>query len=286
MYAPIFDANSPLHAGLPESDQPDDLLTAGETFVAYDETLPPEKQSPFKDDIAELVQECSPHLHEFKQSESQRTIASENLKRHEKKAYRFLQRIHQNLKSYLYDTPEEAEEWGFNVKQSTRNILLPPQKERLKALNRYIAKEESRPEAERFAVPELAAVIAVRDQLQERKKHVRSSHVQRKSSRVARDTVLHKLRNTLKAAGTVILMKHLDGVISPEMAKWGYEVYERSSRPDAPDDTPAPDSTVDESTIDNSETNASQDSDTLANVVINATPNGTGSKTTASQNGS
>ena len=286
MYSPIFDASSPFHAGLPESGQPNGLFTAGKTFLTHDATLPPEKQSPFKDDIAELLQQCSPHQDTFKQSESQRTIASENLKRHEEKAYRLLQRIHRNLKAHLFDTPEEAEEWGFEVKQSTRNILFPDRKDRLHVMNRYIAKEECLPEAERFTVPELAKVIEVRDQLQERKSHYHSSQVQRRASRVARDSILQKLRDTLKAAGTVIIMKHLDGTISPEMAKWGYEVYERSSRPDTPDDTLDSDSTVAEPTTDNAETNDSQDSEPLANVVIKSTRNGRRSKASATQNGS
>ena len=274
MFTAILDANSPFHAGLPENDQPDKLPTMGETFLAYDRTLPPEQQSPFADDIAELLQACSPQQDEFKQSEAQRTIASENLKRHEEQAYRFLQRIHQNLKSYLYETPEEAEEWGFEVKQSTRNILMPSKKDRLKVLSRYIAKEESRPEAERFATPDLAAIIAVRDQLQERKKRIRSSHVQRKSSRVARDATLQALRDTLRAAGTVIIVKNLGRVISPELGKWGYEVYERSSRPDNSEVAPPPDSAADEPAADNAETNDGPTSDSLANVVIQAPSNG------------
>ncbi|MCB9077755.1 MAG: hypothetical protein H6631_09205 [Anaerolineaceae bacterium] len=274
MFTAILDANSPFHAGLPENDQPDKLVTAGETFLTYDSTLPPEQQSPFKDDIAQLLQDCSPQQDEFKQSEAQRTIASENLKRFEEQAYRFLQRIHLNLKSYLYETPEEAEEWGFEVKQSTRNIMMPSKKDRLKVLSRYIAKEESRPEAERFVTPDLAAITEVRDQLQERKKRIHSSHVQRKSSRVARDATLQALKDTLRAAGTVIIVKHLGRVISPELGKWGYEVYERSSRPDNPNDAPPPDSAVDEPAIDNADTNGSQESGTLANVVIRATRNG------------
>lgn len=274
MFTAILDANSPYHAGLPENDQPDKLVTAGETFLTYDRTLPPEQQSPFADDIAQLLQACSPQQDEFNQSEAQRTIASENLKRHEEQAYRFLQRIHQNLKSYLYETPEMAEEWGFEVKQSTRNIMMPSKKDRLKVLSRYIAKEESRPEAERFATPDLAAIIEVRDQLQERKKHYRSSHVQRKSSRVARDATLQALKDTLRAAGTVIIVKNLGRVISPELGKWGYEVYERSSRPGQPDDAPPPDSAVDEPAADNADTNGSQESEGLANVVIRATRNG------------
>lgn len=274
MFTAILDANSPFHAGLPENDQPDKLATVGETFLAYDRTLPLEQQSPFKDDIAQLLQDCSPQQDEFKQSEAQRTIASENLKRHEEQAYRFLQRIHLNLKSYLYETPEEAEEWGFEVKQSTRNIMMPSKKDRLKVLSRYIAKEEGRPEAERFTTPDLAAIIEVRDQLQERKKRIHSSHVQRKSSRVARDATLQALKDTLRAAGTVIIVKNLGRVISPELGKWGYEVYERSSRPDNPNDAPPPDSAAEEPPADNAETNGGQDSGTLANVVIRATRNG------------
>ena len=56
MFTAILDANSPFHAGLPENDQPDKLVTVGDTFLAYDRTLPPEQQSPFADDIAQLLQ--------------------------------------------------------------------------------------------------------------------------------------------------------------------------------------------------------------------------------------
>ena len=95
MYKVILDARSIYQVRLPEVEQQDKLVNMAEIFLAYDQSLSLERQSPLASDIAALLQACSPHQDKFKSSETQRTIASENRKRYAEQAYKLLKRIHQ-----------------------------------------------------------------------------------------------------------------------------------------------------------------------------------------------
>ena len=227
----ILDTLSQYQVEIPEADEHTDLINLGESVLAYDQTLPPDKQSPVAAHLAKLLQECRPHREEFHSSEAQRTIASENIKRLEKKVYQYLKRIQHMLKSYFWDTPEEAEAWGFEVKQTTGNIILPDsKKERLRVLNAYIAKEGTRPAEERFEPPSLAEVTDVRDQWIATQKIRKSSKAQRTTSRIARDATFQRLREALRLAASNIVVLHYDHTITLDLKRWGFDVTKRSAK--------------------------------------------------------
>ena len=231
MYRTILDHLSPYHPQLPSTDDSVGLIAAGEIFVAYEETLPPDQQSPLLPDIRQLLQQCIPSQQAFQASEAQRTIASETVKRLDEQAKTFIRKLHHKLHLELFDTPEAAEQWGFQVKQSTRTILLPQKlPKRLVLLNAYIAKEESRPPEERFTAPDLAEVTRLRDELKTNLAIRRSSRSRRKASYSARAVALKKLYECLRVAGSLIIIKHFDHTITTEMAKWGFEVVKRSAK--------------------------------------------------------
>lgn len=102
----------------------------------------------------------------------------------------------------------------------------------MRVLNRYISKEQSRPEEERFATPDLARLIEVREQLLANRKLTSANRKQRKSSRIARDEAFRRLRETLRMAAGNIIILQFDHTITPDLQKWGFEVVERSSKPD------------------------------------------------------
>lgn len=227
----ILDTLSQYQVEIPEPDEHADLINLGEGVLAYDQTLPPDKQSPVAAHLAKLLQECRPHRAEFHSSEAQRTIASENLKRLEKKVYQYLKRIQHKLKDDFWDTPEEAEAWGFEVKQATGNIIFPDgKKERLRVLDAYIAKESTRPEAERFESPSLAEVIDVRDQWMATQKVRKSSKAQRTTSRIARDAAFQRLREGLRLAASNIVVLQYDHTITLDLKRWGFDVVKRSAK--------------------------------------------------------
>ncbi|MCB0162593.1 MAG: hypothetical protein KDI79_00110, partial [Anaerolineae bacterium] len=138
------------------------------------------------------------------------------------------------------ETPEAAEQWGFKVKQSTRNILMPQTRpQRLALLNAYIAKEESRPAEERFTTPDLAEVVALRDDLKANLAVRRTSQNRRKASLTASNDTLKALYECIRAAGTVILIKHFNRTIHQDLTKWGFEVVKRQPKGKDTDAAPA-----------------------------------------------
>lgn len=231
MYKTILDHLSPYQPQLPSTEDSAGLIAAGEIFVAYDETLPPAQQSPLLPDIRQLLQQCIPSQKEFQTSEAQRTIASETVKRLDEQAKTVVRKIHRKFHLELFETPEVAEQWGFQVKQSTRNILLPKRLPgRLALLNAYIAKEESRPPEERFTTPDLVEVTRLRDELKANLAVRRSSYGRRKASYSNRAVALKKLYECLRVAGSMIIIKHFDHTITTGMEKWGFEVPKRPAR--------------------------------------------------------
>lgn len=226
-----IDTRGQFQINIPEADDHTNLFNLGESFQTYDQTLPPELQSPVAGHLVNLLEECRPHSTEFHSSEAQRTIASESIKRLEKKAYKYLKRIQHMLKNYFWDTPEEAEAWGFEVKQTTGNIIFPKnKKEVLRVLNAYIAKEGTRPAEDRFEPPSLVEVTDVRDQLIATQKVCKSSKAQRTTSRIARDTAFHRLRETLRLAAAIIIILHYDHTITLDLKRWGFDVVIRSTK--------------------------------------------------------
>lgn len=236
MFQLTLDALSQHRVDIPDIDQQPDLIGLGERFLAYDQSLPPEQQSPVAAHLAALLEACRPHTVEFHHSEAQRTIASENAKRYEDKAYQFLKQIQQILRSTFWERPEEAEAWGFEVKQTTGNILFPgSKKERLRVLNSYITKEESRPAEERFTAPALADIIEVRNQWLAAREVRKSSEAQRTTSRAVRDIAFRRLKEALRLAAATIIVLHHDHAVTLDLKQWGFEMSKRSTRSTAGD---------------------------------------------------
>ncbi|MCB9098366.1 MAG: hypothetical protein H6632_02415 [Anaerolineales bacterium] len=232
----IVDTISRFHVVLPDISDEDGLLTQNDEFLTYDATLPPEDRSVFTRHLIDLREQCVPHHEQFYSSEAQRSIASDNTKRFEEEITQHLKQAQHNLTARYWQTPAEAEAWGFEVKQTTGNIIFPGTKsERMRVLNRYISKEQSRPEEERFATPDLARLIEVREQLLANRKLTSANRKQRKSSRIARDEAFRRLRETLRMAAGNIIILQFDHTITPDLQKWGFEVIERSSS--KPDET-------------------------------------------------
>ena len=252
MYHVILDSPSPYLVDIPTPNQPAKLITTGQNFVKYDESLPPEEQSYLLPDLRQLLQASVPTQNSYKSSEVQRTIASEAVKRLDEQAKALIRKIRHKLNYDYTETPEAAEEWGFQVKQGTGNILLPTNRsERLALLDTYIAKEESRPPEERLTAPNLAEVISLRDSLKANLDTHRTSRSRRKDSHAARAETLEALYDTLRLAGGLIILKKLNRKLTPALEKWGIEVTKRQSKEKDADAAPAANGTTTTSTATN-----------------------------------
>ena len=275
MHNTSLDRLSPYHVEIPPITESPMLIAAGETFVTYEETLPPEQQSTLLPDIKQHLDLCIPSKQHIKSSEAQRTVASETVKRLDEQATDLIRKIHRMFGHEFYETPDAAENWGFEVKQTTGNILMPKSRtERLDLLDAYILKEESRPEKERFTKPELAMVINLRNELKANLVARRNSRRRRKSSQSTRMTALRKLYDCLRVAASVIIIKHFDQAISPEMGNWGYEVVKRQSTEKEVETAPASNGSDASSTngTETTSTNGAANSDTT--VSADAATNG------------
>ena len=275
MFTCIMDAPSPFHVDLPNAAENIVVFNCSEDFVTYDQTLPPEKQSPFTSELVDLIDEAAPYLREFKSSEARRVIASEALKQLDVELKSTLDDLSLVIRAKFLKAPSRAEEWGFSIKQSTGNVSYPVARhKRMAVLKSYIEKEESRPEKERFTKPELAMVINLRNELKANLVARRNSRRRRKSSQSTRMTALRKLYDCLRVAASVIIIKHFDHAISPEMGNWGYEVVKRQSTEKEVETAPASNGSDASSTngTETTSTNGAANSDTT--VSADAATNG------------
>ena len=275
MYSIILDPSSPYQVNLPPANKVTKLIAVAENFVAYDETLPPEEQSPLLPDIRQLLELCIPTQNNFKASEAQRTIASEAVKRLDGQIKTIIRKIHHKINSEYIETPEAAEEWGFQVKQGTHRILLPKKRsERLALLNIYIAQEESRPPEERFTTPDLAVVINLYDELKANLAARRSSRSHRKDSYSARSQALKALYDTLRMAGGLIILKKFNRSLTPGLEKWGIEVIKRQTKEKEAAAAPAINGTETSTTNGVQTTTNGRDRSTEATLSAGTTTNG------------
>lgn len=269
------DPSSRLHVVFPEVFDYSDLLALNDDFLRYNATLPPEQQSSFTNHLVKLGNVCRPHHDQFYSSEAQRSIASDNVKLLDEEATDHLKQAQYNIQAKFWKTPAKAEEWGFEAKQSTGNIITPAtKKERIRVLKSYIAKEESLPEEERFATPDLARLIEVRDQLVENIRLSRASEKQRRISRVARDEAFRRLRETLRLAAANIVVLQFDHTITYDLQKWGFSVVERSAKTDAIEEEYIIDQETDSDTVDALSTNGHAETNGSIEAALDTALNG------------
>ncbi len=201
------------------------LVSLAQTFTAYEQNLPPAEQTPYTAQIAGLLAQALPTHSGQVSGEIQRTVASEAVKRLDEQARLLVNQILYMLKATFPTQPEQAEAWGFALKQTTGQIRLPKTcLERLALLNAYLAQEESRPAAEQFSLPALATVKAVRDELQANLNARDAGKMQRQLSVIAGKNVGDELLQHLQAAAVYLLSTRYNFSVSPELQRWGFEV--------------------------------------------------------------
>jgi hypothetical protein len=225
MFRVTFDPRSNYTVRFPKAAERANILALAQSFVVYERSLPAKAQTPFTAKVIELLGTAVPVHSSRLSSEAQRTVASEAVKRLDAAAKLNCEQIYGLMKVMFPGSPERAKEWGFQVKQTTRNILHPRSREaRLALLNTYIAKEESRPAKERFAMPSLDQVRQVRDELQANLIARNAGRTQRETSIVNGRALAAELLQYLQAAAVYLLADQYRFSLSPDLRKWGFEV--------------------------------------------------------------
>ncbi|MCB0212084.1 MAG: hypothetical protein KDJ52_22265 [Anaerolineae bacterium] len=231
-----------LHVYFPESNKRANVIALGKKYTAYEKALPPKKQNLFTPIINGLLQQILEHEEKSTAGEAQRAVASGVASALERRSKELVASMMKTIDAAFPNQPAKAQEWGFYTKKRTSNILTPKtQKDRLAVMESYIAKEESRPEAERFTIPALAEVI---DNVQSYKATIQArdaGQYQREAHINASNELVKSLAQYLQLAAGVIVGYNYHLKISRDLQRWGYKVVEqrRSSKPITDEMNPA-----------------------------------------------
>lgn len=212
----------------PQPTQTTPLIKLSDSFIAFEETLPPEQRSPYYPTIKSLLTQVQVQQESQTEAENKRTIASEQLKRHDRVMNMMLDRILVTLKAKCFGRPEEAQAWGFEVRQGTGNILKPTARaNRVRALQQYIKKEQSRPVEEQFTEPPLAEVIDLYENMRTALLARDGGVAVRQEASVEIKNTVTSLYNYLQIALHDIMERNYSFDVSPGLEKWGFDVVWR-----------------------------------------------------------
>ncbi|MCB9076867.1 MAG: hypothetical protein H6631_04705 [Anaerolineaceae bacterium] len=212
----------------PQPTQTNPLINLSDSFIAYEETLPLEQRSPYYPTIKSLLIQVQTQQEAQTEAENKRTIASEQLKRHSRVMNVMLDRILVTLKAKCFGRPEEAQAWGFEVRQGTGNILKPDSRaSRVRAVQQYIKKEQSRPAEAQFTEPPLAEVIDLYENMRTALLARDGGVAVRQEASVDIKNTTASLYNYLQIALHGIMERHYSFDISPGLEKWGFDVVWR-----------------------------------------------------------
>lgn len=223
-----YDTPSKLHLNFPDRDRPPDIVHSSRSLIKYEQSLPPEERLRHTPFMVALVADWDEADAKRLDGESQRAEAAEAVERLDREMIEVVRTIRKIIDAAFPTNPSRAKAWGFEAKKSTKNILLPQtRKEHLNVLDKYIAKEQSRPEEERFTSPNLAEVIRVRDELREQLDIRAAGQNQREEAVVTGNQIAADLYNYLQSAMTDLLTFKFGFKLTVELQKWGYDVSPR-----------------------------------------------------------
>ena len=219
---------SDLHVYFPDAYKRTHVITLGKKYMAHEQTLPAKKQNLFTPIINDLLQQILEYEKNIAEGEAQRAVASDAVTKLEERSKQLVSSMLKTIDAAFPNQPAKAQEWGFATKKETAHIRTPRnQKERLAVMESYIAKEESRPEAERFTIPALADVIDNHQTYGATVKRRDAGQYQRQKYINASNTLAKELAQYLQLAAGVIVGYDYRLKVSRDLQQWGYKVVER-----------------------------------------------------------
>ena len=272
-----YDIKSNYDVRLPNPNKRYDVFGSGKSFVTYEQSRPPDEQLPFTPWMVDLLNEAAVCEQQQRDGEEQRAVASEEMKESSRRLYKLVRIMRKTLDAAFPETPTKAKGWGFKVKQSTGNIILPQTpEEHLNVTDAYIAKELSRPEAERFISPNLNEVIDVRNAVAEKVALRDAGQNQREVAIARANAIAAELFDHLQGAASHLMSFRYKYKVTPELQNWGYDVVTRRSTTQNGDDKTADNGSTNGtatngSTTNGTTTNGSSEGslDTMTNDLLN-----------------
>lgn len=259
------DTNSPYQLTFPDQRDHDGIFTLAGNYIAYEQTRPPDQQTFYTADITGWYEELVIAKQEKIAAQSRRAIASQKIKQSDAEATELVRHMWKTVTHHCHDMLSEVTQWGFKMKQTTGNALMPRNRDdRLATMTAYIIKEQSRPEEERFPKPDLAAIIVVRDELKASLVAYQTADTQRRNCDERSGELLYNLSEFLQAGGVEILGRLFRMKVSTQMRNWGFDVTLKRRKPTKTEET-------------TSTNGAAADSSTNGSTTLDATVNGQGS---------
>ncbi len=230
-----FNNGSPLRINMPRANQKQAIVALAQAFVTYENSLAEAERTPYTARMTTRVADAINAQETAVDQEAERKAASEALKRSQRTAKRTLQQMRSLLAGHFAATPEQAQAWGFIVRQTGRSagqILMPRTRAEMTAcLSEYIDTESARPEAEQFPQPPLATVIGLRDDLVQQQQNRDSARHGRLRENGNFDTLTEQLFDDLRLALAYLMLVQFEGTPDRNLAQWGFEIVARSPRP-------------------------------------------------------
>lgn len=219
---------------VPYKHQKQALINLAHAFIAQENSLPPENRTRYTPTIEAALADALAAQTEAAEQEANRKAASELLKRTDATARATIRQIRSLLAGRFVHSPEQAQAWGFFVRQTGRgagNILTPRGRDEILAcLNQYITTEEARPIGEQFAQPPLDEVIALRDALSQTWQQRQQARQERMTLHADLEDACHTLAKDLRLALTALLLD-FQGEPERELGRWGFQLVARTPRP-------------------------------------------------------
>ncbi|MCB9076120.1 MAG: hypothetical protein H6631_00850 [Anaerolineaceae bacterium] len=221
---------SPFRVRFPEANNRADNIDLAKKYLAQEQSLPAKKQNLFTPIIDDLLQQIIDCEKKIAEGEAQRAVAADEMSGLAQRNKELVSSMLKTIAAAYPDRPAKAQEWGFATKKETANIRTPRnQKERLAVMARYITKEESRPEAERFTIPALAEVIDNYETCVAILKTRDAGRYQREAHVNAANMLAKQLSQYLQLAAGVIVGYDYKLDIKKDLQHWGFKVIERRS---------------------------------------------------------
>ena len=223
-----FDTTSDLHLIYPDKDRPADIVQTAQAFIRYEQRRPLQAQLPHTPILIDLLRQWADNDQKRTDGETQRAVAAEQVQQFDQAVIDMVRHARKTLDAAFPTNPAKAKAWGFEAKQSTQNILLPRTRDdHLRVLGHYIAREQSRPAAERFRSPDLSEAIRVHEALRRQIALRQAGQNQREAAVAASYVIGVKMHYYLQAAVTHLLAFKFDFIVTVELQKWGFNVVSR-----------------------------------------------------------
>jgi hypothetical protein len=228
-----FVNGSPYRVALPKRRAKQDVLDLAQAFVRYENELSADERTPHTGTIEAILAQALAAQTERQKAEAERRAASEALKRLDAAALTAVRQIRFMLAGHFAQTPEQAQAWGFTVRQTGRSaghILMPNHRKEVRlCLKQYISREQTRRATEQFTLLALADMVALRDNIQQQRQIQSRAKQRRLQANAQLDDLCQQLSAQLRRALSYLIMVKFDGQGDRQLGLWGFQVLSRTS---------------------------------------------------------